>query len=995
MTLLTKWSFKNKAAITIIALMTLLVGVLSYFNLPMELMPEADNPQVTVSVLGQGMDAKTMEKQVTEPIEQAVQGVKGKSGIFSTTGTGYTQININFEVNADMKAAKQEVQEAVNQIRLPQGVSQPYVLQLNTSMIPVAQIFVSFDDGLTDANLEKAQQEIVPGLQNIDGVSNVALYGLAQPQVVITPDIEKLAQFNIPAQTIMGVLQGKNISSALGEKIIEGETASIVVESSIDDLDTLKRLPVVPGVALQDVAAVEVNKNHEAVARVGGKEVLFMMVFKEGSANIASVGTDVQKAVDDLNESITNANMGIFLSTSDFVVHSVNSMIREVLLGALFATIVILLFLRNIRATFITIVSIPLSLGITLYLLDLSGVTLNILTLGGVAVAVGRLVDDSIVVIENIYRRRSVDGEFTVELIIDATKEVARAITSSTITTVAVFLPIGLLRGGLQAFLQPFALTVTYSLLASLIVSLTVVPLMSKGLLKNAKFPEHKHPRRFMRILEWNLKHKWVTLTVAAVLFVSSIGGYFVMPKGAISAENAQFISINLSYPAHTPVETVLEKGSELEQYLLDQPEAKHVLLQQGNSADAAQWGSVVSETLVTLMVAMNEDADGQDFMDRVKAKQSEFKGAAMTVDQASMMPSSGTTVYIDITGDDFEQISQVTGEVIAKVEALDGVEKVSNNLEEKKTTYSIQVDPETANAQDVAMQLGMMLNPMPIGYMEVDGYQATVMLQPLVNPTDAADIEQLQYMTSSGPVLVSSIAKIEKQEQFSTIYHKDGKSYARVSAQVDPNKLSVIGMEITAATDEIEHPEGIKLHVGGASAEQAGDFGDLFMTMLVSIGLVFIIMVVTFKTIRAPLAILFSLPLAAIGAVAGLMISGINPDFTAAFGALMLIGVVVTNAIVLIDRVKHNEETMSIRESLIEAAATRMRPIFMTAIATICAMLPLIFADAEMGSIVSPSLAIVVIGGLLVATALTLIVVPIIYELLHFRKSRKQRAAH
>jgi multidrug efflux pump subunit AcrB len=289
-------------------------------------------------------------------------------------------------------------------------------------------------------------------------------------------------------------------------------------------------------------------------------------------------------------------------------------------------------------------------------------------------------------------------------------------------------------------------------------------------------------------------------------------------------------------------------------------------------------------------------------------------------------------------------------------------------------------------------MQLAAVLNPIPLGQMELNGSPASVVLTPLSEPKSQQDLESITLMTATGPQPLSQLAKLEVRNEPATLYRKEGKPYVRITTEVDPKKVSEIGASIKKETDAITLPAGVNLYAGGASVDQAGDFKDLGMTAFISIGLVYLIMVITFKTLRAPLAIMFSLPLAAIGAVVGLLISGVTPDFTAIFGALMLIGIVVTNAIVLIDRVKHNEAHMTIREALLEAASTRMRPILMTAIATICAMLPLLFGHSEQGSIVSQSLAIVVVGGLTAATALTLVIVPVVYELFFFRRSAKQR---
>ncbi|WP_337098700.1 efflux RND transporter permease subunit [Paenibacillus sp. YIM B09110] len=995
MSRLTEWSFRNKAAIILIVIMALAMGVMSYLRLPMEFLPAADNPQVMITAIGPGNDAKSMEQQVTGPIEEAVAFVKGKTDMFSTSGDGYAQVNLNFDSKTNMKEAKAEIERIVDQVQLPAGVMKPFVVQFNTSMIPISWVVLTFEEGLTDQQKDDKFKEVKAVLQRSEGAGQISIGGKSTPTIQVTPLTDKLASAGIPAQTLIGVLQGRGVTASLGEKNVDGSAANIVLNDQITDIETLRKLPIIPGVTLADVAKVDYANDKESINRLNGKDAIMFTISKSADANAVKAGNAIEEAVNRLNEDVEGIEISVVLSTAESVVSSVNSMLREVLLGALFATIVILLFMRNLKATIVTVVSIPLSLGITLYLLQLSGVSLNIITLGGVAVAVGRLVDDSIVVIENIYRRLQKEP-FSMKLITDATKEVASAITSSTLVTVAVFLPMGLLRGSLQAFLLPFALTVAYSLLASLIVALTVVPLLSAWLLRGTKEKEHTGSPKFAAFIRWNLQRKWVPIVIAIVLFVGSIGAYVAMPKGALDSSSAGTVNVSLQYPSDTPAETVEEGGKKLESYLTANKSAEWVMMTLGNSSDAAQYGGVNSPTLVSYIVDLNDGVDAEQFMDDVKKQKDGYGEAELLVNATDLMMGGGSSqIFVDVTGEDPAKVEQAAQELLAALKPVDGVLKVESNLEEKKPVYSFHIDPAAAKGEELAMQLQSMLNPLPIGSIRIEDHDTPVILQPIVNPTSETDLKSLTVMTEAGPKAMSDVAELVRKEEPSSFYHKDGKMYVRVTATVEPKELSVVGSAITDKTNELKMPEGVALSVGGASAEQASDFADLGLTALISIGLVYLIMVLSFKTLRTPLAIMFSLPLAAIGAVTGLLISGVTPDFTAMFGALMLIGIVVTNAIVLLDRVRQNEEHMSIREALIEAATTRMRPIVMTAVATVSAMLPLIFGSHESGSIVSQSLAIVVIGGLTAATLLTLIIVPCIYELLYFRKSRKQRIAN
>ena len=999
MSTFTKWAFGNRAAVAALTILILVIGVVSYFRLPMEFLPSADNPQVTIISMGQGTDSKTMESEVTIPIERAITGLNGKTSVYSTTGDGFSKVDLFFEAGTDMKQAKQDVQEALSNVALPLYLSKPIISQLNTSMIPIANIAVSFNEGLTTENMDFAREKLPSLYQEIKGVSKVDVYGITDSIISVKIDDGKLAENQISLQAVMGILHGQNTAVAVGEKIIDGKTSNIKVIGDLTSIEKLKGLTITPDLTLADIATIEETKDANFISRFNGKDSLDISITKDSQSNAVTISKEIEKVTKEINEKYNQQESVIYISSADLVENSVHTMIKEVLLGALFATIVIMLFLRNIRSTFITIVSIPLSLCFTLFLLSWSGVTLNILTLGGVAVAVGRLVDDSIVVIENIFRKMQTE-KFSVQMIIDATKQVGVAITASTLTTVAVFLPMSLLNGGLQEFLLPFALTVTYSLLASLLVALTVVPLMSAGLLKNTKLPEHKPAVRFPKIVTWSLNHKWIVFSISIFLFIGSIGTYFVIPKGAVDSSSADYVLTTLSYPNDTPLEKVKEKTMELESSIQKMDEVKHVFSQVGSPAEAAQYGWVGSPTEATFSILLEDKNDTEHIVKEMEKKKDQYPDALLEVTTASfMMGGASTNIIIDVVGENLADLEDVATTIKEKVQNLEGVEEVTTNQDEKKTVYSLVVDPTKGNTEQIAQQLGVMLNKTPIGTISLDDKQKTVFLEPLLDTKTPEDIENIPVMTDTGLVPVSSIAKLQSEERSTNQFHKDGDAYLRVTASVDPAKLSeissAVNLEIFGDNNDkkgIDLPENVDVLVGGSSSQQADDFTDLFLIMLVSIGIVFLIMVITFKSIKAPIAILCSLPLAAIGAILGILISGIPVDITALLGALMLIGIVVTNAIVLLDRVKQNEQKMIIRDALVEATATRMRPIFMTAIATICAMLPLLVKQAETGSLVSQSLAIVVIGGLAMATLLTLIVIPCIYELLYFRKSKKQR---
>ncbi|VEF47936.1 AcrB/AcrD/AcrF family transporter [Bacillus freudenreichii] len=989
----TNWALRNRAAVILMTVLALGLGTLSYFTLPKEFLPAANNPAVTVIVMGQGTDADTMAEQVTKPIEKAIGSVKGKKHVFSTSADGYSSIDIALDPSIDMKEAKAQVQEAISGIELPEGFSKPIVSQLNLDMIPLWQIGLSFPKGINREGMEKIENEIVPMFQGITGVSDVLVYGKQQTQVNIQLDKEKMSDLHIPVQALIGLLQGKNLALAVGEETVDERKANLKVVGQIEGIKELENMEIAPEVRLKDIAKVNISDSSETFfTRVNGEEAVALLLHKESNANAVSVGKKVEKTMAKVNKDFKPAiEASMLISFSEFIVNSVDSMMQAVLLGALFATIIIFVFLRHLRMTLITIVSIPLSLGLTLFLLSQSGITLNVLTIGAVAVAVGRLVDDSIVVIENIFRKVQ-SGDFSNEVIVNSTKEVAAAITSSTLTTVAVFLPMGLVKS-LEELLLPFALTITYALLSSLLVALIVVPLMSSRMLKQGKMPVYKKPKRYMKILDWSLRHKWVPLLLSFFIFVGAVGMYVVMPKGTADASDSD-VSVTVSYPDDISFSRVKEEVFDLEGYLIEQPEVEEVIIFLGSNPEDAQFSQINSQNQGNLHVIMKENADTEKLMDKIEKQKEKYAEADFDIMIASIVNFSDSTITLDVVGNDTNKLIEASEKVMDEVKGIEGVEKVTSNQNELKTVYDINIDQKKANTEEVARQVQLLLNPFPIGMIKVDGKDTPVLLDSSVHPTTERELKDISVLANEKTVKLSSIAKIEKAEKPTSVLRKDGKEYVRVSVEADPKNLSKIANEVNMKAAGMSLPKGVTLEYGGAASTQSEQFMELFQLMAVSIGLVYLIMVLTFKTLRAPLVILFTLPLALIGAILGLLVSRTPIDIGSMIGALMLIGIVVTNAIVLLDRVRQNEKTMPIREALLEAGATRFRPIVMTALATIFAMVPLLMGKEEMGSLVSKGLAVVVIGGLSVATLLTLVIIPVVYELFHFKKAKKQRLA-
>ncbi|MCM3569267.1 efflux RND transporter permease subunit [Neobacillus mesonae] len=998
MTWFTKWALRNKAALIFAVIASMIFGIFSYTTIPMELMPSANQPYVTISTVGNGMDAVSMDEQVTQPIEKALNGVRGKQSVVAQTGNNFSQLTVTFESKMDVKEAKQQIEERISMVNLPSGVMKPYVINLNTSEIPIVELGLTFEKEIGNHELNIVENEIMPLFKDLKGVGNVITNGGRNQQVMIKVDPSKLSAAHFPLEKLYTLLQGKTASVAIGEQTMNNEATSIIVTGKLESLDELKNIQLNSKTKLQDVAAITMQKETESITHLNGKSFIDVVIQKDSTSNAVTLGNQVEDAVKKINKDYNGTLQAtIVMNLADTVLDSINSMTKEVLTGALFATLIIWIFLRSFRMTLITIISIPLSLFITMILLSFFGVTLNILTLGGIAVSVGRLVDDSIVVVENIYRRKQTN-DLTPAFLIESVKEVGSAITSSTLTTVAVFLPMLIVSGGLRDLVAPFAITITCSLLSSLLVSLTVVPALSARMMKKVKVKEHKSKTFYPAVLNWSLNHKWLPITLAILVVAGSIVLFLSMPKGSVDQKDSAYIAINLRYDNGTPFSEIKDGAAKMEDILSDRGGVKTHITVAGVNEDAAQYGNMQDENEVRFMVFPKAGIDSAKFVKDIRKTKNQFPNAVLTADTAGLLGTNTTTVSVDVLGKNDDDIKKAAEMVKKEIIGIKGVEKVESNDQNTKPTITIEVDSKLSNAQEVSQSIYAMINPAVIGSVKIDNRTTAVKLGALKEIKTVDDIKNLQLMTPNGPVAISKIAKVKESEEQGTIFTKDGHHYLRVTAQVNPDKMvdvtGNIQKELLTWNKDKTFAEGTRAELTGSSMESSDQLAELAKLSMFSIGIVFMILLVTLKSFRASIAILISLPLAAIGSLLGLVVTHSSINISSGIGMLMLVGIVVTNAIVLVDRIRHNEERMTIREAIMEAGTVRLRPILMTALATVFAMLPLLVAHESAMSLnlVSKGLAVVVIFGLIVSTLLTLIIIPTFYELFHYRQAKKQR---
>lgn len=763
-----------------------------------------------------------------------------------------------------------------------------------------------------------------------------------------------------------------------------------------------------PTVKLSEVAAIEFNGKAESISRTNGKESISVQIVKANDANTVEVVNAVKDEAESLAKQYDGLELTVMLDQGKPIEDSVHTMLSKAVFGALFAVIIILLFLRNIRSTIISIISIPLSLLIAVLALRQMDITLNMMTLGAMTVAIGRVVDDSIVVIENIYRRMSLRGEKLKgkELISAATREMFVPILSSTIVTIAVFLPLAFVSGMVGELFLPFALTMVFALLASLLVAITLVPALAHSLFRNGLKKGHtdaEKPGRlaggYQRILSWCLSHKLITFGAAILLLAGSL--FLIKPIGVsfLPEQEEKNVTLTFTPNAGQTFEDVGELGLQAEKYILAQSHVKNMQYSIGGSGPMGMGGGGNSG-----LFYVEYDPDTPNFE---TVKEQLVEGLTETVpdgtwgDMSAMMGGGmgGSTLTVNVFGDSLEQIKPVADQILGFVEAepeafQDGETSISESYEQ----YTIVADQQKLSSLGLtAGQIAMKLAPAGtrpvLTEVAVDGKNYNVYIE--ADTQTYKSIQEMEQATLTSPlgmeVPIGEVAKVEQGTTPDSITRMDGKMTVSVTAEILSSDINSASAGIRDQVEAMDLPDGVTVTFGGVTEQINETFGQLFIAMGAAVAIVYFVLVVTFGGGLAPFAILFSLPFIAIGALVALLLAGETLNVSALMGLLMLIGIVVTNAIVLIDRVIHKEnEGLSTREALLEAGATRLRPILMTALATIGALLPLVTGLESSAGIISKGLGVTVIGGLISSTLLTLVVVPVVYEfLMKFRRKR------
>lgn len=1025
-----QFSLRNKFAIWLLTIIVTVVGLYSGLTMKQETIPNINVPYLSVTAIYPGAAPEGVVQDITKPLETKLHNVDGVKTITSTSMENAASLFIEFDYDTNLDNATAAVREALNDVTLPEDAQKPQITRFSLNSMPVISLSLSDNEsGDLEALTRTIQNDVQPALEDLDGVASVQIAGQYVKEVRLNFDEAKMQQLGLSEDTVKGIVQASALRVPLGLFDLEQSQKAVVVDGNITTVDDLKNLAIpampsagaagagapqggmagipagIPTVKLGDIAKIEVIGQAESISRTNGAESIGIQIVKDNDANTVDVANLVKDKADELGKQYSHIDFTVLLDQGKPITDSVNTMLSKALFGALFAVLIILLFLRNIRSTIISIISIPLSLLIAVLALKQMDITLNMMTLGAMTVAIGRVVDDSIVVIENIYRRLSLTGEKLKggKLIIAATREMFVPIMSSTIVTIAVFLPLAFVSGMVGELFKPFAYTMVFSLLASLLVAITLVPALAHTLFRKGLNKKHDHDsnpkgmaRGYQRILNWSLSHKLITFGLAIVLLVGSLFLYPLVGVSFLPEQEDKYVMVTYSPAPGDRLEDVQEKMQKAEQYVLAQEDMDKMQYSVGGSNPLG----VGSSNSALFYIEYKKDT--KHFED---VKEKLLLGLKNEVpdgewgDMSEMMTGGmgGSTLSVNVFGDNLEQIKPVSDEILKLVqEDTKNFEKGETSLSTAYDQYTLVADQQKLSSLGLTPgQIAMKLSPVRerpvLTEVKLDGKDYKVYIETEKNAyTSIQDMENETLTSPLGmEVPIKEVAKVEKGSSPDSIMRIDGKTVVEVSAKIVATDVQKASSSLQDKIDAMDKPEGIKVSFGGVTEQINDTFGQLGLAMAAAVAIVYFVLVVTFGGGLAPFAILFSLPFIVIGAMIGLLIGGETLNVSALMGVLMLIGIVVTNAIVLIDRVIHKErEGLSTRDALLEAGATRLRPILMTALATIGALLPLVLGWEHSAGIISRGLGITVIGGLISSTLLTLVIVPVVYEfLMKFRR--------
>jgi len=1016
-------SVKRPVTTIMLLMIVVLLGVTSVMGIPMDLMPEMEIPVAIAMISYPNASPEEVETMITRPVEAALASCEGLKTVVSMTTAGSSITMIEFEMDTDMNFATLDMREKIAMIEgyLPDNATDPMIMKMNLNSTPVIQVYVSGDMPL-DQLYNRVQDSVVPGFERASGVASVSVSGGLEKEIAVTLDQERLLGYGLSLSTVAQMLAADNLNMPSGN--VDKGTTELIVRTigEFESVEDVKRYPMILAtgevVRLGDVAHIEERyKDQDSISRIDGQTAIGVSMMKQSSANTVEVSKAIRKAMANLEKNNPDLTFTVGMDQADFIQLAVSSVAQSAVTGGILAIVVVFLFLRNLGSTAIIAVSIPTSFLATFVLMKYTGMTLNLLTLCGLTLGVGMLVDNSIVVLENIYSmNQRVKDPYRAS--IEGSKQVFLSVAASTLTSVVVYLPIALSSGYAGMIFKDFSFTIIFALLASLVVSMTVVPMLCSKILTGDVHTDYlrigkKHYRyrlvpKFTRIVdqvtEWYGQVITVALTkrkkvvISCVLvFVLSLSLVLMVGAELLPESDQGMITVSVEAPYGTPLAERDAMVTEMEDYLLTIPEVKHITLDIASSS--LLGGQSTTSTLSVSLTGKTERSRSTgEIAKEIKQEFSDIAGADISVSETSMtsMMTGGADIGLYIYGDELEVLENVGNDLIDRFMEIDGISEASIDVTEGNPEIRVKLNRSVASnfgitAYQLANALETSLSGSTATNLKVDGNEIAINLS--LNDTYGKTVDNMKQIMIPTPmgtsIPVGQIADFEYDNSPTVINRQNQVRVVTLSAYVEGRDLGSVSTDVNKVLKSYPFPEGYYYDNGGAQEEMVDAFGQLALALVVAILLVYMLLAAQFESLVLPLLVMVSVPFAMSGAFLALFFVGMRLSMISFTSLVILVGIVVNNAILLVEFIKINSKTMGRDEAIVKAGTSRLRPILMTSLTTIVGMIPMSLGRGDGGEILAP-MGVSIMGGLVGSTVGALLLVPVLYAWNDDRHNRR-----
>ena len=999
---------KHHVMTILLYILVVVFGFYSFQNLPLALMPSMEVPAAVVYATYPGAGPEDIEQQVTKKLEGAVAGLSGLDTLQSTSSENMAMLVIRFTNDTDMDQAMTDLRDKVAQVKsqLPDDASDPTVMSIDIDSMPVVSVALRGNDLASLQSI--AEDEIQPALERLDGVASVDISGGYEQEIAVHTDASRLKGYNLTISSIGQQLGADNIAIPGGDLDNGSQTLAVRTDgeySSIDDVkNALISLPAGGTVRLSQIADVSMQpKDQDAISKVDGEECIILSVNKQSGSNTVQIAELAKAEFDSLLKSNDSLQWNIVMDQSDYINMTVDNAIQNIWMGVLFAAIVLFLFLRDFGATMAVTIAMPCCILFTFLIMNVLGITLNMMSLGGITLGVGMIVDNSIVVLENIFTYRA-DGYDRLEACTKGTGEVIGAVIASTLTTVAVFLPIALSGGMAGMMFKEFCITIVALLLSSLIISITLVPLLCYFLLGGTKqqsikpqgsgatpITEKPLSRAYRSSLNFLITHRWAGVALTVVICIVSVLSVSQAGMELIPEMDEGEVSVTVSMPNGSTMEDTAAIEDRIAAIAVDTiPELEQIYYSTGSSTSIMSSSSGASVT-ISLVDLDQRDRSSADIAKQLRHDLQDITGCELTVSTSSTMSmSTDSDISVELTGDDYDQLAETAGDLANQISALPDAINVESSAGEQTPRVAVKINRENAsrfglNAATIGGLVRGELTGSTATTLRMNGEEYDVTVagdEDVATSLDALRSMQIPTMTG-GTVPLSMVADVYTELSPQSIVRKNQKETVTITGESESGDSNAIKAAVDDIVAKYELPDGVEVGEGDTAASQIAETtGTLMLALAVAILLVYFILATQFNSFSLPIAIMLILPIGLLGSMILLWPTGNHVSMVALLGVIILAGTVVNSSIVLIDyTLQRRQRGEDKNTAILNACPRRVRPVLMTAMTTILGLVPMVCSSGEGSEMMKP-MGVVMMTGMVISTIATLFITPVYYSL-------------